>query len=683
MSYVIHIWESPKPASVADAVRFLDSHASDRVGQNPKFIELAKALTAGFPCITTLAADDPTAVWTDGPLDGVTDERCYTVGIARHHWVVRDHIFSSASRLGLTCFDEQEGIVFLPGRLILPEGTRLPDRPPYALTDEDLLCEFERIVQPAGFGAVEGDSSHQKSRIRDGCKQTIWFCSLNRYGQLEFELIVQTAWIHHPISLEFTPEFFTDETAKFYAWNSEDAGSALAEMKQFILRTVIPFLDRTSTLENLDQFINNPLRSFTGLRRNWRETYLSGLYVARKVGNPRFNELVHAYSTRTRGYDYGCAWLATQRWAALLLQEPEPLYPSLDEVLSNSAQELREFVDTYDGARLREIDFTPNGRRGIGAVDRNLGYRRSVSALILKELDTAPIPLLIDLLIAESRWARDQLWVDRCVAPVAQALLARIGKAAFDAFGLAMACGANILDAIKTIDVMPSQAPSLAVACRDWAAGAGSAKMKMRWLDWGRFFDQVHCETEETDIAAFAACYEPSQRFRIAFRWNGVLPSRDQTKLGKDLNFAFRERVRKYVINQPDTVPIALLGDLFAAEWSHRRHADTLIRSFYAQEPHAMLTAQAMLVHGGARELELFEMAQVDALHFWYPFDRMALPGEKGPALAAMCRERSALAACPERKFTYLKMAQFFAQIPSEVPPGHLYNYSWRPKIAV
>lgn len=682
MSYVIHIWESPKPACVADAINFLNTQASERVGQNPKFIELAKELTAHFPCITTRDADDPTAVWTDGPLDGATNRRCYTVGIARHHWVVRDHIFTSASLLGLTCFDEQEGIVFLPGRLILPEGTTLPDRPPYVLTEEDLLREFERIVQPAGFGVVEGDSSHQRSRIRNGCKQTIW---LRWYGGIEFSLILNTAWIHHPVSLECMPELFHNGKSEFFARYTEDAESALAEMKQFILQVVLPFLDHISTLEGFDQFLNDPLRSFIGLRGDWDETYLSGLYAARKVGNPRFNELVHAYSTRMRGFDYGCRWLATQRWAQLLRQEPEPSYPSLAEVLSNSAQEVREFVDTYDGARLPEIDFMSNGRRGIGSVDRNLGYRRSVSAMILRQLDTAPVPLLIDLLIAESRWARDQLWVDRCVAPIAQALLARVGKGAFDAFGLAMACGASILGAIKTIDVIPSQAPALADNCRQWAAAAGSAKMKKRWLDLGVFFDQVNREIEETDVAAFAACYEPSQRFRIAFRWNGELPSRE--KRGKDLNFAFRERIRKYVLNQPDRVPIALLGDLFAAEWTYKRHATMLIHYGPTPDPtmseQAMLTTQAMLSRGGARELELFEMAQVDSLHFWYPFDRMALPGEKGPALAAMCRERSALAACPERKFTYLKMAQFFDQIPSEVPPGHLYNYSWRPKIAV
>ena len=52
MSYVVHVWESPCPASLDEASHIAFDLGEDVVGQNPGFLVLAGRLTARFPCIT-------------------------------------------------------------------------------------------------------------------------------------------------------------------------------------------------------------------------------------------------------------------------------------------------------------------------------------------------------------------------------------------------------------------------------------------------------------------------------------------------------------------------------------------------------------------------------------------------------------------------------------------------------
>lgn len=80
MSYIIHIWEIPVPPTVEEAEALHQQLASQKGPQNPKFIALASKLTACFPGVTSMDDDDDT-VWTDGALDGLTDQPVYGIGV--------------------------------------------------------------------------------------------------------------------------------------------------------------------------------------------------------------------------------------------------------------------------------------------------------------------------------------------------------------------------------------------------------------------------------------------------------------------------------------------------------------------------------------------------------------------------------------------------------------------------
>lgn len=114
MSFVVHIWEYPAPQDSAEAELILETLEGERGPQNPRFIQLARALTAEYPCITTL--DDAEAqergVWTDGPLDGVTDSGVYGLGILSQHIdSVFPFVCDKANELGLNAYEMVNGSI--------------------------------------------------------------------------------------------------------------------------------------------------------------------------------------------------------------------------------------------------------------------------------------------------------------------------------------------------------------------------------------------------------------------------------------------------------------------------------------------------------------------------------------------------------------------------------------------
>ena len=117
MSYVIHFWEQPAgrywPRDVQAAVQWVDLLQEVRPGQNPRFIELARRLTARYPCITSpraRAMEVDALAWTDGPLDGVTDDAVYGIGLNSSMLEeVRPFVLDTARALELNVADEQAG----------------------------------------------------------------------------------------------------------------------------------------------------------------------------------------------------------------------------------------------------------------------------------------------------------------------------------------------------------------------------------------------------------------------------------------------------------------------------------------------------------------------------------------------------------------------------------------------
>jgi hypothetical protein len=124
MSYVLHVWESPAPASVDDATKFI--FESDRTGLRPseKFPAFVAALTAVYPDADTLESrdeDGDDAIWIDSPMDGETDEPVFVVGLrtSRIDDDTVPFIAHTAADFGLFVYDMQGGYLCRPDRTVL------------------------------------------------------------------------------------------------------------------------------------------------------------------------------------------------------------------------------------------------------------------------------------------------------------------------------------------------------------------------------------------------------------------------------------------------------------------------------------------------------------------------------------------------------------------------------------
>ena len=124
MSYIIHVWDTPVPSTVAEAEALHQQLARQKGPQNPKFITLASKLTACFPGVTVMDDDEDDAVWTDGALDGLTDQPVYGIGVRADALErVLPVLIRLARELQLVVYDMQAARLYRPdGQVIGMRG---------------------------------------------------------------------------------------------------------------------------------------------------------------------------------------------------------------------------------------------------------------------------------------------------------------------------------------------------------------------------------------------------------------------------------------------------------------------------------------------------------------------------------------------------------------------------------
>lgn len=127
MSYLLHIWEHPNtrtwPASVEEADQFISIAHDIKIGENPKYIAFADALTGKYPDLTSIEETEngdelENVVWTDSPLNGRTDSPVYVIGIVTAHLNedLLNFIARAACDQNLHMFDMQAGMLYCPDR---------------------------------------------------------------------------------------------------------------------------------------------------------------------------------------------------------------------------------------------------------------------------------------------------------------------------------------------------------------------------------------------------------------------------------------------------------------------------------------------------------------------------------------------------------------------------------------
>nr|WP_315234733.1 hypothetical protein [uncultured Albidiferax sp.] len=129
MSYGLDIWAHPIPNSFEEALRITGELRGDGDTKraNPKYVELARRLTASYPSSTDLIADTSDEVWSDGPVDGLSSGPLWGVGIlTQHAYVVAPFVIEQAAALGLIVLDRQLGRVHVAGKVFTHADKKKP-----------------------------------------------------------------------------------------------------------------------------------------------------------------------------------------------------------------------------------------------------------------------------------------------------------------------------------------------------------------------------------------------------------------------------------------------------------------------------------------------------------------------------------------------------------------------------
>ena len=117
MSYVIHLWDEPTPATWSQARATLARRVNQPAPPNPRFAELARRVQGLMP---ELASD-----WTLDAPDGMVDQAVWSLALAS---TLPDSFYprliDQAVSLGLSVYDEQAGECFVPGPWRLSEAGR-------------------------------------------------------------------------------------------------------------------------------------------------------------------------------------------------------------------------------------------------------------------------------------------------------------------------------------------------------------------------------------------------------------------------------------------------------------------------------------------------------------------------------------------------------------------------------
>lgn len=146
MSYVIHLWDEPTPATWSEAQAILARRVDQPAPPDPRFAELARRVQGLMPEL----ADE----WTLDAPDGVVDRAVWSLALAST--LPEDfypRLIDQAVSLGLSVYDEQAGECFVPGPWRLSEAGRerfswaqvVPSAPSGLL---DVPGRFRTIVLP-------------------------------------------------------------------------------------------------------------------------------------------------------------------------------------------------------------------------------------------------------------------------------------------------------------------------------------------------------------------------------------------------------------------------------------------------------------------------------------------------------------------------------------------------------
>jgi hypothetical protein len=295
---------------------------SDEPGtrSSPKFVELAKRITAIYPSPEAIqASEDPDtddSIWTQDPVKqaeragAVWDLTLPAAGGKKLLY----HLVEEGSVLGLAMLADSYGLAFLPDGQVLPEERaeewemfmtvaaeyqrptegqiRRKVRP--MLTQRLAPYGFVPIPTPRGFSMkFRRPVGARRQQVRLGVQDyhekfraDVWM-----EGQCEPVHAILAAALGPEVELRETDYFFLLTTlsspprSKFYL----DTDGEIEDVFDWLERKAMPVLEQIRTVPGLDRFYNEVPDDV-----NWRDKPIeqfTALICAHLTGNPRFVEL--------------------------------------------------------------------------------------------------------------------------------------------------------------------------------------------------------------------------------------------------------------------------------------------------------------------------------------------------------------------------------------------------------
>lgn len=377
MSYVVHFWSQPIPKSLDQANQIFTSLQNDSRGQNPLFPMLAKRLTARFPCILELEEDDPRAAWSDGPLDGLTQNGTYGIGIQTDKVdEVQPFVVETATSLGLVVMDDQQGEVYLPGGTVLNHDGARPGRHlgmelggnlSATLVERTLQDAMYPLLVAAGFEEIkalggwwrtlEQGSQSLRLNIMESSPEMVTFdidvTVTNKFITPVVQNMMQAAGqgkekfnATATSSLALFALFFRMPSGlakvrhplRFEIKSIEELRTLAIELRNMIVDHVLPVLDTCNNVKNLAAFVNRDDTRYNRIIGSLVETrngFISSSLLARNL-----------FATEH------CGGALTAVVLAALAEDPK-----LQDVIDRAYQQIGFLPEASSAAEKAKLDF--------------------------------------------------------------------------------------------------------------------------------------------------------------------------------------------------------------------------------------------------------------------------------------------------------------------------------------
>lgn len=423
MSYTLHIWESPAPANHGMALDTVFDRGAEVVGQTEAFLTLAKRLTARYPCLCVNGA----AVWSDGPLDGITDERVFALGITHDIDQVSQFVRATAASLGLHVYDMQRGLAYLPDGGVM-EGDAAASAAKPEVDEPDLGVDEVRdviydglmeVLRPYGFKRRYSGTQDLVLLFPGGWFRVVapivdWapLYRVSVFVQIRLdEVVALTQCIERrPKSAQDEDAcgivryvFFSPEREHFEIRARHDLCAAIAEIGSLMSTTFIEALGQCRDYASFDKLINPADDSQSMLAFDL--SLAARVIVARFAGNPAYAEIAARGVARLKGLNHVNSHREAVKIDALLayLRNYDPANPA--PLPDNPGDDLAGFIAQYDGSQVDHICCKPSPEGARYFEDANDTFRFNLQMESKVALKQFPIDLVRDMLVAEARVA--------------------------------------------------------------------------------------------------------------------------------------------------------------------------------------------------------------------------------------------------------------------------------------